>query len=214
MNKRQAKKAMNKAQNRPIQTQNEGSKRIKRINTNIKAIGVKYGKNSIQYRTAIDRLSDTLNVRDITITKSGYVAIRNTNRTQLPAIQARLKELEKADEMSISNLNKASKAQLKSRGYNNPSKSLIEENTKYVAGLDYVIRNTDKWYEFASAGNEELQRVKDILKDHRQKDYSELQDVVETVMEEIDKENERYQQEAYDAHSDEGLILRDINFRI
>lgn len=214
MNKRQAKKAMNKAQNRPKQTQNDASKRIKRINTNIKAIGVKYGKNSIQYRTAIDRLSDTLNVRDITITKSGYVAIRNTNRTQLPAIQARLKELEKADEMSISNLNKASKAQLKARGYNNPSKKLIEENTKYVAGLDYVIRNTDKWYELASSGNEELQRVKDILKDHRQKDYSELQDVVETVMEEIDKENERYQQEAYDAHSDEGLILRDINFRI
>lgn len=214
MNKRQAKKAMNKAQNRPNKPQNDASKRIKRINTNIKAIGVKYGKNSIQYRTAIDRLSDTLNVRDITITKSGYVAIRNTNRTQLPAIQARLKELEKADEMSISNLNKASKAQLKARGYNNPSKSLIEENTKYVAGLDYVIRNTDKWYELASSGNEELQRVKDILKDHRQKDYSELQDVVETVMEEIDKENERYQQEAYDAHSDEGLILRDINFRI
>lgn len=82
MNKRQAKKAMNKAQNRPIKPQSDASKRIKRINTNIKAIGVKYGKNSIQYRTAIDRLSDTMNVRDITITKSGYVAIRNTNRTQ------------------------------------------------------------------------------------------------------------------------------------
>lgn len=244
MNKRQAKKAMNKAQNRPIQTQDEYSKLIKRINTNIRAIGEKYGKNSMQYLSAVQKASDIFeNVegrvgytaikkdKNGNVIGGGWFAIRNIKENKTPLLAVKMRELAIADEMSLSNLRKASKQQLSAmpegtrykieekarerlleRGISNPTRTqvnneMIEVNTSYVSGLDWVVNNTDVWYKLALV-SDEIQRVKNLLKTKgRRKEYDEISDIVDTIRSEIDRIEREKKEGAELAHNEhEGEI--------
>lgn len=166
--------------------QSDESKQIKRINTNLTAIGKKYGFNSSQYKVATKHLMDHFDSSDI-VYKNGKYSVRNTKKTQSNtyAITRSLSD----ESMSITNLKEGVKRRFKNNGFTKPTQSEIEEAIQSQSDFENVMNNTDEWYNIKST---DINKAMDILATKgRRKTDNEMLEVTRLVNKAIEEDKKK-----------------------
>lgn len=189
--------------------QSQASKDIKRINTNIKALGVKSGTDSLVYKQAVRELKETFG-SDVKVTASGYYAVSNTKKTQ-----ARTEDIERiltSYKTSIKGRQEHAKQSLKARGKEKPNREDIYDHVKLLAkeeraieylreqgytditqnminervelddALDWGLENTQEWYKWNNT-KADVKNTRKLLKlKGRRKSQEEIDEITENML--------------------------------
>lgn len=172
--------------------QSQASKDIKRINTNLTAIGNKYGFNSPQYLVAKKHLEDHFDSEDI-VYKNGKYSVRNTKKTQSNqyAITSSLHD----ESMSLSGMRKTVTRSFKSQGLTKPTEKEIQDAITYGSKFEHYLTEgsgygKDSWYKLKMSS--EVTKAKQILHiKGRKKTDAEIREIVDLIEKAIKKEEEK-----------------------